>query len=181
MTPKEKFVHAMTLLGTEKDEKKARELLMQASAEAYVIDQNLSEDELMNLALSHYENNKHEKALHLFEIAAEKGNGRALYMIGMIHSEHDWTKALEYYQKAYEKGLAVAAYSLGLAYEEGLGTEVDYGKAIEYYTFAAENGDVEAMQNLQFMYVDGKGIDPDPEKAAYWAEMIEKAEEGWED
>lgn len=179
MTPKDTYVLAMnTLLGINghaKDEKKAHKLMMKASA-AYVSDQNLSEEEIMNQAYIHYEKKEFEKAFYLFEIAAEKGNSRALYMLGMILSEYDHTKALEYYQKAYEKGLAIAAYALGFAYEEGLGTEVDYTKAIEYYTFAAENGDIEAMGNLQMMYEDGRGTEPDMEKAAYWAEMIEKAE-----
>ncbi|EBC3975582.1 sel1 repeat family protein, partial [Salmonella enterica] len=79
-----------------------------------------------------------EKARKWYEMAAQQGNGEALYTLGRVYYSGvlvnvDYDKALYFFKKAYEKELQAAADYLAQMYFNGQGVDVDCQQSWHYY------------------------------------------------
>ena len=115
----------------------------------------------------------YEKAFELFSLAAEKGNGDAMFFLGDMYENgegvtQDYARAFEWYKKAAEKGGVDAMYILGNMYYFGEGVTQDYKRAFEWFKKAAEKGNAVAMNNLGYMYYNGEGVPQDYSRAFEW-------------
>ena len=121
------------------------------------------------------ENNKgnYVEARTLWELAAEKGDGNAMYGLGHLYFNgngvtQDYAKAKTWYELAAAKGDGNAMYGLGYLYSKGNGVTQDYAKAKTWYELAAAKGDGNAMYGLGHLYSNGNGVAQDIEKAKYY-------------
>ncbi|EBO4419838.1 sel1 repeat family protein [Salmonella enterica] len=79
-----------------------------------------------------------EKARKWYEMAAQQGNGEALYTLGRMYYSGvmvnvDYDKALYFFKKAYEKELQAAADYLAQMYFNGQSVDVDCQQSWHYY------------------------------------------------
>lgn len=93
------------------------------------------------------------RALHLFQQAAQIGEPRAHYHLGIMHNlgagtPKDPAKALHHLHQAAARGYTSAQFRLGLAYWLGLDNPRDLHKAEHWFARAAENGHKEAKARL---------------------------------
>ena len=124
-----------------------------------------------------YEAGRKEEAVKLMRQAAEKGDPKAQYSLGVM-CEHgrgvaqDYAQALDWYLKAANQGHAQAQNNLGYLYYTGRGAKQDYAKAFAWYSKSVQNPDSEgghkgfAWSNLGNMYFRGRGTTKDLRKAA---------------
>ncbi|XP_021801481.1 ERAD-associated E3 ubiquitin-protein ligase component HRD3A [Prunus avium] len=109
----------------------------------------------------------HAKALSWFLKALEKGEPRAMELLGEIYArgagvERNYTKALEWLTLAAKQELYSAYNGIGYLYVKGYGVEKkNYTKAKEYFEKAAENEDAGGHYNLGVMYLKGIGVKRD--------------------
>jgi TPR repeat protein len=141
--------------------------------------------DLLEEARAAYEAGHEEDAFGLLSRAAEGGDPRAQYRLGLVH-EHgrdgrpetkDDKKAAEWYSKAAAQGDPKAANNLGTLYRLGRGVPRDEAKAFSLYQSAAHaspaasdgiEGAREAgavWTNLGGMYHWGRGTPKDEVKA----------------
>ncbi|HEV8542411.1 MAG TPA: tetratricopeptide repeat protein [Verrucomicrobiae bacterium] len=121
-----------------------------------------------------------EKALKLFQEAAEKGNPPAqcalgisyLGGIGVKKSEED---ALKWLRKSAEAGYADAQFKLASLYVRGEVVPKDETQAAELARKAADQGHAEAQYNLGTLYTGGKGVPKDEKQAAFWFKKAAEA------
>ena len=119
-------------------------------------------------------NKKHyEKAFNLFRQAAEQGDAKGQYNLGVMYDKglgvpQNYPAAFEWYTKAAEQGNINAQNNLGAMYANGEGVKKDYAKAFEWYIKAVEQGDASAQFNLGVMYYNGSGVKQDYAKAIEW-------------
>ena len=110
----------------------------------------------------------YEKALMLFEFAANNGRKDVYYNIGEVYRlKGMWDEAIENYEKALQEGCLYAALPLGVFYEKGYGVEVNEEKAFELYSLAYSDDDPEpnSAYFLGSMYYLGKGTEESDAKA----------------
>ncbi len=112
-------------------------------------------------------------AVKLYLLAAEHGDARAQYNLGVCYAEgegisRDYTEAVRWWHLAAKQGNAAAQYNLGVCYYNGDGVNKDYTEAIVWYRKAADKGLSEAMYGLGKCYLDGLGVEKDEEQAAKW-------------
>ena len=117
-----------------------------------------------------------------FYPAAERGNARAQYNLGLMYYKgngvpQDHKTALKWYTLAAEQGYAPAQHNLGLMYDNGQGVPEDDKTAVKWYTVAAEQGNASAQSNLGVMYEKGRGVPQDSQTAAKWFTLA--AEQGY--
>ena len=122
------------------------------------------------LATELWYNKEYEKAVKLYKEAAEQGNVRAQYNLGLCYEngngvEQSYTEAVRWYRKAAEQGDAEAQYNLGVSYDHGNGVEQSYEEAHKWYKEAAEQGYAVAYANLGCLYEEGNGVSKDYNKA----------------
>ena len=112
----------------------------------------------------------HDAAVTLCTKAAEEGDAKAQYYLGVMYNigdgvPKDKAKAVEWLTKAAEQGDAAAQLNLGGLYAFGEGVQQDWGKALEWFTKAAEQGSAVAAYYLGVMHKDGEGVPQDYSKA----------------
>ena len=107
--------------------------------------------------------------------AAESGDARALFQLGMRYSEgngvtRDMKASAKWFGHSAEQGFAPAQYSMGSLFEKGIGVDRDVAKATELYEKAAEQGNARAMHNLAVIAATGNPpeVSPDMNKAVKW-------------
>ena len=105
--------------------------------------------------------------------AAEGGDARALYEIGMRYTDgrgvaSDYAQAAKWYALSAERGFAPAQYRLGNFNEKGLGMPRDAAKATKLYEQAAIQGNASAMHNLAVLYAMGPAGEVNNDNAAKW-------------
>ena len=105
--------------------------------------------------------------------AAEAGDARALYEIGLRYTDgsgvtSDYTEAAKWYALSAERGFAPAQYRLGNFNEKGLGMPRDAAKATKFYEQAAAQGNASAMHNLAVLYAMGPAGQVNNDSAAKW-------------
>lgn len=143
----------------------------------------LDNDKLFSDALAAYHAKDYEKALCLFEKAAEQGFLRAQFNCAVMYDEGmgiplKKDQALYWYEKAAEQGYAQAQFECGERYFRGKGTNQDLKKAFYWYEKAAEQDDVRAQFLCGSMLAldNGGNVPVDNAKALYWFEKA--AEQG---
>ncbi|MGE8559007.1 MAG: tetratricopeptide repeat protein [Acinetobacter sp.] len=123
--------------------------------------------------------------------AAENGHVEAMYWLGegytvyakdLIEEDPEESKAhfeLGYYwlSKANMQKHPAATLELSNYYRRGDVIEKDVVKSVALVKQAAEWGEVQAMRDLACIYEHGLGIDVDDEKADYWHDKAQSAEE----
>ncbi len=112
-------------------------------------------------------------AVAWYRRAAEQGDARAQYNLGVMYAEglgvpQDAAAAVAWYRRAAEQGDATAQNNLGAMYAEGLGVPQDAVEAVAWYRRAAEQGDATAQSNLGGMYDQGRGVPQDDAAAVAW-------------
>ena len=102
-----------------------------------------------------------QKALHWFRRAADKGDVKAQYAVGLALSRQaDKREAAQWFRRAADQGMVDAQFQLALFYEKGDGVAVDEAEARRLYRAAAKK-DNAAMFNLALMLDEGRGGPPD--------------------
>lgn len=120
------------------------------------------------------------KALSAFKQAAEMGNARATFMLGLYTAEglaglqQSSEQAYELYRSAAIKGDAEAQCNLGTAFATGTGVAKDMNSAVVWFRASALQGNATAMVNLAKCCLHGLGTAPDPDQAKAW---LQKAAE----
>lgn len=111
-----------------------------------------------------------EKALQHIQISADKGDVRAVTLLGYMYKvgrgvpQND-EEAVRLYRKAVDGGRSGAAVLLGLMYKSGRGVSQDDREAVRLFRKAAEDGKAAAMVNLGEMYRQGRGVSQDEREA----------------
>ncbi len=105
--------------------------------------------------------------------AAESGDARALYEIGMRYTDgrgvgSDFAEAAKWYALSAERGFAPAQFRLANFNEKGLGMPRDAAKATQLYEQSAAQGNASAMHNLAVLYAMGPDGKADHDNAAKW-------------
>ncbi len=122
-------------------------------------------------------------AMRWYSRAAEAGDGRAQYLLGLKHEAGVGVTASDrqaaaWYGRAAAQGHVEAQFKLALMYEAGRGVAVDLGEAVRLYRGAAESGLAAAQYNLGVAYLNGSGVDRDVAEAFAWIALA--AEDGAE-
>lgn len=112
---------------------------------------------------------KIDKAILLYEKAANTGSIEALFELGQIYEKGqilsvDSIKAADYYRTAAGKGHARAAFLLAGIYEK----QSEYSQAVRYYKAAAERGNADAQYYLGRMLSREGEEKADYSKALDW-------------
>lgn len=103
----------------------------------------------------------HERALRLYERAAEKGHAAALFNIGTMYENGrgiapDFAEAMRWYRRAAEQGVGKAQNNIGAMFAYGRGVPQDYIKAYMWYSLAAAH--LPAGADRQFTEENREGI-----------------------
>ncbi|MVX35505.1 tetratricopeptide repeat protein [Myroides sp. LoEW2-1] len=117
------------------------------------------------------EESDYEKALYLYELAAERGNLSGIEMAGR-YNRYGYTgeaypeKALAYYRRGVEEfGSDYCRVELAMMLTNGEGTEANAAEAEKLYLEALDNGYIYAAMRLGLIYEDGYLGEAYPEKA----------------
>ena len=133
-----------------------------------------------DVASKHYDKGDFSKAFDAFQKAADEGDNRADFELGVMYLYGrgiplDDGKAFNSFEKAAKKGNLGGVFMLGRMYIEGIGTKQDKDKAIAVYTKAADAGKPFFQYLLGEYYADGVFVSKDMDKALA---LLEKAAEG---
>ena len=127
--------------------------------EAYTLFNELSDtndNAMVNLALMHLQgigcDKNSQKALSLFEKAAESDNIKALFSLGTFYEKGmsgsaDAKKSFEYYKKAADYGHVEAQLKTGLMYRQ----EGNIARAMRYLITAAHNNNQQAQSIITYV------------------------------
>ena len=126
----------------------------------------------------------YEKAMTLYQQAAEAGNWMAYNNMGWLYQngfgyEKDIPTAIHCYELAAEHGNDMAMVNLGNLYEFGEGVEKDYVKAFQWYNKAAEAGNLAGRFNVANFYHHGYGVARDRKLAfEMFSDLYDEGTEG---
>ena len=117
-----------------------------------------------------YKEGRYETAASVFEKLAEKGDHRAMSIIGSMYASGlgislDPKKAFVWLEEAAKHNRPDAEYRLGLMYDHGYGVKRNHRKAIRWYQKAAEHGYVPAHAMMGLKYAKGEGLKQNKVKA----------------
>lgn len=129
-----------------------------------------------------YDNKDYTPAYKCFKMAAEAGNAKAQYNLGLCYMDgkgipQNSFEGAKWYLKSAEQGNTKAQCDLGACYALGNGVKQDYMVAVEWYRMAAEQGYAMAQSNLGFCYLKGNGVSQNYREAASWYKKA--AEQGY--
>lgn len=128
--------------------------------------------------LEAYKRGDYTTAVQEFRKAAEQGNARAQYNLGLMYQDgygvvEDDAEAVKWFRKAAEQGDADGQYFLGSKYSVGEGVTQDKTEATKWYHKAAEQGNGYAQHSLGFNYEFGHGVPQDYVMAHVWYNLSE--------
>ncbi|CAL4930209.1 unnamed protein product [Urochloa decumbens] len=109
----------------------------------------------------------YRKAFHWFSKAVEKGDTRAMELLGEIYArgagvERNYTEAYKWLALAAKQPHYSAYNGLGYLYVKGYGVEKkNLTKAREYFKLAADNKEAGGHYNLGVLYLKGIGVKRD--------------------
>jgi hypothetical protein len=108
-----------------------------------------------------------------FRAAADKGNARAQYDLGVLYERGrgvpvDFAAAAEWYRKAAQQQYPLAEFNLAVVYTKGQGMRQDLSEAAQWYRRAAGHGVIQAMVNLAVLYERGDGVVTSAASAYAW-------------
>lgn len=125
-----------------------------------------------------------DKAIEWLNKAAEQDNADALYQLGYIYSNEEYScfdteKAYDYYARALdiyiraegENSNATAEYRIGRMYINGMGTDINVDEGVKWLERAALNNNGEAAYQLYNVYSKGEVIEAQPERAMKFLEI----------
>ncbi|MGI9465303.1 MAG: tetratricopeptide repeat protein [Aestuariivirgaceae bacterium] len=123
-----------------------------------------------------YSSGDYEKALKLYNEAAEAGNADAQLLLGFLHYNgdgvaQDFNTSVSWFTKAARQGDARSQAQLGIMYENGQGVPQDFGAAAQWFTRAADKGYSLAQNSLGLMYAIGQGVQQDFSRAHMWLNL----------
>lgn len=133
-------------------------------------------DELLGEAFK-YEHGKGvptdpEKAIELYQQAAEQGHAESMFRIGWIYKTvtqlKDMRNAAEWFLKSANAGYPLAQCEVGWMHEHGIGFGKDYEQAVHWYLKAADQGVANAQSALGLLYRQGQGVEKNLSTAAKW-------------
>ncbi len=135
----------------ERDVPRAVRLYQKSALQAYpaaVIKINKIFDKFaqtFNEALEAQNAGDYEKALSLYESAADMGHRGSACNLGYCYQmgigcKRDMKRAVYYYKSAAEDGSAAAKYNLGICYKQGGGVNVDFKRAKELLSESRDGG-----------------------------------------
>ena len=112
-------------------------------------------------------------AADLYKQAADLGNAKARYLLGMLYAfgkgvEINDYKAKECFENAAIAGDIEAMGWLGYSYYMGMGIEQNYSKAKEWWEKGAESGDENSVYGMGLLYENGCGVEQSYSKAKEW-------------
>ncbi|WP_180134620.1 tetratricopeptide repeat protein [Acinetobacter sp. YH12070] len=110
------------------------------------------------------------------------GEGYAVYAKDMLEEDPEesntyFEHAHRWLEQAAKHDHPAAILELANFYRRGDVVEKDVAKSIELVEQSAKLGEVQAMRDLAFIYANGLGIDADEEKADFWNEKANVAEQ----
>ncbi|WP_313043903.1 tetratricopeptide repeat protein [Acinetobacter sp.] len=110
------------------------------------------------------------------------GEGYAVYAKDMLEEDPEESKtyfehAHRWLEQAAKHDHPAAILELANFYRRGDVVEKDVAKSIELVEQSAKLGEVQAMRDLAFIYTNGLGIDANEEKADFWNEKANVAEQ----
>ena len=110
------------------------------------------------------------------------GEGYAVYAKDMLEEDPEESKtyfehAHRWLEQAAKHDHPAAILELANFYRRGDVVEKDVAKSIELVEQSAKLGEVQAMRDLAFIYTNGLGIDANEEKADFWNEKANMAEQ----
>jgi Sel1 repeat len=113
-----------------------------------------------------------------FTAAAEGGDAKAQYKLGMIYhngggKDHprDYEQAMKWLRLSADQGNVEAEDRVGLMYYLGEGVPQDYLEAVRWYKMAAEKGNAHSQWQLVDMYQKGIGVPQDLAESKRWAQL----------
>lgn len=157
-----------------------------AHCEAAVIGPDPDPEALFQLAVIMQREGVHERALEVFEMAADAGLAAAHTKLGDYHNfgigpvREDYARAVAEYEKAAAAGDAPAKSTLAIMYQIGRGVPQDFDRMIALLKDAAGAGYHFAQFRLAELYMDPGALPPglarrldlpDPIEAAKLYEM----------
>lgn len=108
-----------------------------------------------------------EKALSLYERAAELKQPYALYNLGILYMnglggvEHDQFKAHDLFMEAATREVVPAMYETALMLERGLGCLQNFSEAAFWYEEGAKRAHLASFNNLGVLYKEEHGVHKD--------------------
>ena len=117
----------------------------------------LSAEDVYAKGIKSYERGDYSEAVEWYQIAAEQGEARARYDLGLMYANgkgvpKDASEAVKWYQKAAEQEYVRAQTNLGDMYRKGKGVPQDDSEAIKWYLRAAKQGNADAQEKLKTFY-----------------------------
>jgi len=130
-------------------------------------------EEILKKAKQTFNQGQVVEALSLYLQAAEQGNAKAQFQVGLIYANgqgvaKDEQQAVDWFGKAAKQGHREAQTKLGFMYATGKGVAQNYSSAVYWCYKAAEQGDTIAQYNLGLMYAKGQGVAQDRSLALSW-------------
>ncbi len=118
------------------------------------------------------------KALHYYQMAADKDDSHGSYNAGRLLLEQDINnvqEALYYLEIASEKGIGMASLTISNLYYYGVGIQKDIDQAIDYCKLAIKQGTNEGYNNLGLIYSDRSFAGFDYQKAfSFFEEEVKR-------
>lgn len=119
--------------------------------------------------LRSYRSGDYEGAVEKWLPAAEAGEARAQFVMGLVHEKGegvalDLREAATWYELAAEQGFAPAQNNLGLLHYHGDGMPRSYEDAALWFEKAVAQDFAPAQTNLGVMYLTGQGVELDTER-----------------
>lgn len=112
-----------------------------------------------------------QKALALYQEAADQGSSKAMVAIGDIYRTRENPNeklALEWYQKAMSQGTGAGYNAMGKVYAHGWGVEFDHEESESYFLKAVAEGWTASMWQLGQLYLHDDWDNKREEEAHQW-------------
>ena len=144
--------------------------LMACSSQPVKTEPPVTAQTAMQSAKEAYQRKDCAQAADWFRRAAELGDAKAQYNLGMAYDKgqgvaQNYPQAAQWYRKSADQGLAQAQNNLGFLYKQGQGVPQDYGQAAAWFRKSADQGYAQAQYNLGLAYRDGQGVKQDQYQA----------------
>lgn len=125
----------------------------------------------------------YQQARSYFELAADKGDSEAEYLVGRFYASGlgvaaDQKKAVEWFKRSAANGNPTGAYELGMCCKNGIGTAKNPARGMNLIRAAAENGCAPAMYEYANCLRLGSGVEQDKDMAITY--YTGSAERGFE-
>ncbi len=151
--------------GVAQDLEKAVDLYEKVAAQDYEIGnsrlEELSQEELVTLALAADKRKDFRTAFQYYRQAAELGSVFAMNEVGSMYLngtgvEKSVRKSFRWLKKAAELKNPVSMAMVARMYELGIGVDADINEALKWYVDAANAGEVHAKQRLEMLFNEGR-------------------------